>query len=135
MVSFIPMTREVAADAAAVLTRLERALADVLRVVASIAVWGEPLEVVSAWEVCLPRKVRPLGAGWIGSEESEVVTIDALGHRSASASCTKVARPCHVCTYKEYLDLALRLIYCFADISMDARRTETAGFPLSETFA
>lgn len=75
---------------------------------------------------------KPVGSAL---KTSEVVTIDVLGHRSASASCTKVARPYHVCAYKEYLDLALRLIYCFADIPMDARRTETAGFPLSETFA
>ena len=68
-------------------------------------------------------------------KKSEVVTIDALGHRSASASCMKVARPYHVCTHKEYLDLGLCLIYRVTDIPTDARQTETAGFPLSETFA
>lgn len=50
---------------------------------------------------------KPVGSAL---KTSEVVTIDVLGHRSASASCTKVARPYHVCTYKEYLDLGLCLI-------------------------
>lgn len=52
---------------------------------------------------------------------SEVVTIDALGHRSASASRTKVDQPYHIRTYNEYLGLALRLIYRDAGIPMDVR--------------
>lgn len=62
MVSFTPMTREVAADAVVVLTRLESALSDVLRVVASIAVWGEPLEVVSAWGGLLAAESPAFGS-------------------------------------------------------------------------
>lgn len=80
--------------------------------------------------------VRPLGASWIGGEDIGSRDDGPVG---ASERIWIAYESSSTLSYTHVqgipLGLALRLIYRGAGIPMDAWWTETAVFPLSETFA